>query len=292
MESTDIWLCLLCGFTGCGGSRRNHILLHFHDTSHTYALNTTNQSVWDFSGEGYVHRLALESNLCDGENETLTAAVQPKSKLTEVDGYRGPLAPTIPRDPHGRGERSQIAPLSDRQERELMSCKQDQIFTHYNQVLQWRLKENSLFYESKIKQIWDSVEYRKPSGKISAIKQQGQKGTKSDFGEAAPRVMARENNEGVSELYQSPLTKIEISRSLLDNIKQSLQTEKRKLVKQCELLKEKIRQAKKENEVGKSLHGALTKNLVVMKQRVAEKKEKYREMERTFSYVCFYMLFS
>lgn len=294
-DNTDIWLCLICGFTGCGSYRRNHIFNHFQETSHTYALNTLNQSVWDFAGDGYVHRLALESNV-GSSSDGISSGGIPKMKVTEVDGYSEPRSPAIssPFSPgsttntlHGvrsSGYRSQIAPLSDRQERELLSSKQDQILSHYNQILQWRLRENSLFYESKIKQIWDSVDQTKSGSQQN--KQQGLHGKKAsveDVITGGPHGGVGAEEDTMINYLQSPLPKVEVSKSLIDNIKHSLQTEKRKLLKQCELMKEKIQQAEKENDIGKSLHAALTKNLNLMHNKVKEREDQYRQMEMNLS---------
>uniref|UniRef100_A0A7S3NME0 UBP-type domain-containing protein n=1 Tax=Aureoumbra lagunensis TaxID=44058 RepID=A0A7S3NME0_9STRA len=55
--SDGLWLCLLCGHCGC---EAHHALEHFEISSHGYAMHTDTRHVWDFSGEGFVHRLALE----------------------------------------------------------------------------------------------------------------------------------------------------------------------------------------------------------------------------------------
>jgi hypothetical protein len=253
-------------------------------------LNTTNQSVWDFAGEGYVHRLALESNFIGGNDSSSGLAV-PKMKVTEVDGYNDARSPP-PYSPlgiqsnlnNGRGSggyRSQIAPLSDRQERELLSSKQDQILSHYNQVLQWRLRENSLFYESKIKQIWASVEQSgNHTNQGNRVKKQGQDNSNTI---SLPDPTSLQP-ESFANYLQCPLTAdVTVSKALIENIKSSLETEKRKLLKQCELINEKIKNAKKENDVAKSLHAALTKNLDVMKDKVKEREDQYRQLEKNLS---------
>ena len=44
----DIWVCLVCGYVGCGCLRggRGHIRAHYNDTQHTYAMNTDSRLVW------------------------------------------------------------------------------------------------------------------------------------------------------------------------------------------------------------------------------------------------------
>ncbi|OQV17281.1 BRCA1-associated protein [Hypsibius exemplaris] len=57
MSSDDLWLCLICGNIGCGRYSEKHAFVHFQETQHTYALNVKTRRVWDYVGDGYVHRL-------------------------------------------------------------------------------------------------------------------------------------------------------------------------------------------------------------------------------------------
>ncbi|KAK2823305.1 hypothetical protein Q7C36_019905 [Tachysurus vachellii] len=56
----NLWICLICGHVGCGRYVSLHASKHFEETQHTYAMQLTNQSnqrVWDYAGDNYVHRL-------------------------------------------------------------------------------------------------------------------------------------------------------------------------------------------------------------------------------------------
>ncbi|TPX38042.1 hypothetical protein SmJEL517_g00049 [Synchytrium microbalum] len=61
----DLWICLICGHIGCGRYRRAHAREHFTSTQHLYALELETQRVWDYAGDGYVHRLI--QNRADGK---------------------------------------------------------------------------------------------------------------------------------------------------------------------------------------------------------------------------------
>ncbi|CAE7679564.1 brap-2 [Symbiodinium sp. KB8] len=63
--ATGLWMCLVCGHVGCGRYESLHGLEHFEETGHTYAVELATQRVWDYAGDGYVHRL-LE-NTTDGK---------------------------------------------------------------------------------------------------------------------------------------------------------------------------------------------------------------------------------
>ena len=53
----DLWICLICGHVGCGRYRAKHSIDHWKDSGHVYALELETQRVWDYVGDGYVHRL-------------------------------------------------------------------------------------------------------------------------------------------------------------------------------------------------------------------------------------------
>jgi len=58
----NLWICLTCGHVGCGRYVRGHARDHYQQTSHTYAMEIQSQRVWDYMGDGYVHRLIQNRN--------------------------------------------------------------------------------------------------------------------------------------------------------------------------------------------------------------------------------------
>ncbi|KAK6012413.1 zinc finger, C3HC4 type, partial [Ostertagia ostertagi] len=56
-QSSDLWICLICGNIGCGRYAEGHAYRHFEVTSHTFCLQVGGQRVWDYAGDNYVHRL-------------------------------------------------------------------------------------------------------------------------------------------------------------------------------------------------------------------------------------------
>jgi BRCA1-associated protein len=59
-----LWICLICGNVGCSRYRGAHASEHWRETGHIYALELDTQRVWDYAGDGYVHRLI--QNKTDG----------------------------------------------------------------------------------------------------------------------------------------------------------------------------------------------------------------------------------
>ncbi|KAF2103819.1 zf-UBP-domain-containing protein [Rhizodiscina lignyota] len=56
-SAANLWVCLICGNVGCGRYDSAHAFAHYEATSHSYAMDIATQHVWDYAGDGYVHRL-------------------------------------------------------------------------------------------------------------------------------------------------------------------------------------------------------------------------------------------
>ena len=69
---SNLWICLICGNTGCGRYDEAHAFAHYEATGHSYAMDIATQAVWDYAGDGYVHRLI--QNKADGKLVDLPAA--------------------------------------------------------------------------------------------------------------------------------------------------------------------------------------------------------------------------
>lgn len=78
--NANLWICLICGNIGCGRYDSAHAFQHYEATSHSYAMDITTQHVWDYAGDGYVHRLV--QNKADGKLVDLPAAHHPNSSMT------------------------------------------------------------------------------------------------------------------------------------------------------------------------------------------------------------------
>ncbi|KAL9097126.1 MAG: hypothetical protein Q9165_000552 [Trypethelium subeluteriae] len=71
--TANLWICLICGNVGCGRYDSAHAFAHYEATSHSYAMDVVTQHVWDYAGDGYVHRLI--QNKSDGKLVDLPAAL-------------------------------------------------------------------------------------------------------------------------------------------------------------------------------------------------------------------------
>jgi BRCA1-associated protein len=68
----NLWICLVCGSIGCGRYDGAHAFEHFKQTGHSFAMDIASQRVWDYVGDGYVHRII--QNKADGKLVELPAA--------------------------------------------------------------------------------------------------------------------------------------------------------------------------------------------------------------------------
>ncbi|ETL33545.1 hypothetical protein L916_14009 [Phytophthora nicotianae] len=116
-----LWICLICGHVGCGRYSGEHAKQHYQETLHTYSLELETQRVWDYAGDGYVHRLIL--NKQDG-------------KFVE-----------FPSPNNLSGERSQTPPTTSAEEEEGEHRKLEKLAVEYNFLLKSQLEEQRLYYE-------------------------------------------------------------------------------------------------------------------------------------------------
>ncbi|EDR14071.1 uncharacterized protein LACBIDRAFT_305484 [Laccaria bicolor S238N-H82] len=86
-STTNLWICLICGNIGCGRYGQAHAQAHYQGTTHLYALELETQRVWDYAGDGYVHRLI--QNKADGKLVELPSAASSMG-VTPRDGSLGP----------------------------------------------------------------------------------------------------------------------------------------------------------------------------------------------------------
>ncbi|KAI0305901.1 hypothetical protein B0F90DRAFT_1694372 [Multifurca ochricompacta] len=84
-STTSLWICLICGNIGCGRYGRAHAHAHYERTTHLYALELETQRVWDYAGDGYVHRLI--QNKADGKLVELPSA---SMRASDDGGMGGP----------------------------------------------------------------------------------------------------------------------------------------------------------------------------------------------------------
>ncbi|KII85840.1 hypothetical protein PLICRDRAFT_44258 [Plicaturopsis crispa FD-325 SS-3] len=132
-STTNLWICLICGNIGCGRYGRAHAQAHYERTTHLYALELETQRVWDYAGDGYVHRLI--QNKADGKLVELPSASMGGSREGgTTDGGLGPS-------------------LADR----LSAEKIEAIGIEYSYLLTSQLDSQRAYYEEQMNSLQSKV---------------------------------------------------------------------------------------------------------------------------------------
>jgi BRCA1-associated protein len=87
----NLWICLLCGNVGCGRYDSAHAFAHWEGTGHSFAMDVATQHVWDYAGDGYVHRL-INNKGGDGKLVDLPGAAAGRSGMA-VEAYGADMVP-------------------------------------------------------------------------------------------------------------------------------------------------------------------------------------------------------
>ncbi|KAK9248355.1 BRCA1-associated protein 2-domain-containing protein [Lipomyces tetrasporus] len=128
----NLWICLICGNIGCGRYDEAHAFQHYMESDHVYAMDLESQRVWDYAGDGYVHRLI--QNQSDG-------------KLVELPSLAASSAD------HTGGDSCDENSSGDYVPRE----KLDSIGMEYTYLLTSQLESQRAYFEDKIAEAADKA---------------------------------------------------------------------------------------------------------------------------------------
>jgi BRCA1-associated protein len=138
----DLWVCLICAAVGCGRYKAGHAHRHFQETGHLYSLELETQRVWDYAGDGYVHRL-----------------IQSKAEFKSLD--EGGPTPKSYRDStfkqgsYGMEPSSSKSGVADRRNSSNaagadMEDKMEALGLEYSNLLSTQLESQRAFYEDQV----------------------------------------------------------------------------------------------------------------------------------------------
>ncbi|RKP13939.1 hypothetical protein BJ684DRAFT_9355 [Piptocephalis cylindrospora] len=126
----SLWICLVCGHLGCGRYGEAHAWQHYKESGHVYAQEVETQRVWDYAGDGYVHRLL--QNRVDGKLVELPPTARNFRSLGEASNA----------DPvYGMWEGREAGEAAD---------KVDAMAFEYTTLLTAQLETQREYYESRI----------------------------------------------------------------------------------------------------------------------------------------------
>ena len=130
----NLWICLICANVGCGRYDSAHAFAHYESTRHSFAMDIETQHVWDYAGDGYVHRLI--QNKADG-------------KLVDLPAARGSSSMVAKRDVSG-GMAAFGADMVPREKMEAMG-------NEYAYLLTNQLESQRLYYEGQLERAVDKA---------------------------------------------------------------------------------------------------------------------------------------
>ncbi|XP_059459018.1 BRAP2 RING ZnF UBP domain-containing protein 2 [Corylus avellana] len=148
--SENLWICVICGFVGCGRYKGKHAIIHWKETQHCYSLELETQRVWDYVGDNYVHRLIQSKT--DG-------------KLVELNAHC-----VHANDGCGNCE-CKDSGLSET----LLNSKVEAIVNEYNELLATQLDNQKLYFESLLQDVKEETEREISKAVDKAVAQKLQK---------------------------------------------------------------------------------------------------------------------
>ncbi|OQR98728.1 hypothetical protein THRCLA_21879 [Thraustotheca clavata] len=185
-ETTEhLWICLICGHVGCGRYSNEHAKQHYQETLHAYSLELETQRVWDYAGDGYVHRLIL--NKQDG-------------KFVEFPNPNG-----------------------NREGEEDEHIKLEKLAAEYNFLLTSQLEEQRMFYERKLAAMDDSTQHRALEQEKKSLKRQNELLVKKARQLEEELAFVRELNKSLIENQKSWKERVQIAEEKFSALEQSTQ---------------------------------------------------------------------
>ncbi|KAI8800807.1 hypothetical protein BJ742DRAFT_685709 [Cladochytrium replicatum] len=267
--TVNLWICLICGNIGCGRYRQAHAYQHFADTNHLYSLELETQRVWDYAGDGYVHRLI--QNRDDGKLVELPA---PAASSSEVDvsqsGGTTPVGLGIlngrsPRLGGGgsrrgggmasvRGRGASMEPMDEKRTGEIPAMEEqdkvDAVGLEYSYLLISQLESQRHYFEARMEEVTRTM-----GSKIEGLEAQVQT-ISVDFDE-----VRRERDEIKSKLP-------EILKA------------RQKMEKRAEKLGERVEALERELAEEKEMNRSLRDNQDVWKKEVEAKEAEVKAKEK------------
>ncbi|XP_062089939.1 BRAP2 RING ZnF UBP domain-containing protein 2-like isoform X2 [Humulus lupulus] len=131
--SENLWMCVICGFVGCGRYKEGHAIRHWKETQHCYSLELETKRVWDYAGDNYVHRLIQSKT--DG-------------KLVELNSHC-----LHANDGHELCEGVDFGFTEA-----LLNSKVEAIVNEYNELLTNQLENQKLYFESLLQEVKEETE--------------------------------------------------------------------------------------------------------------------------------------
>ncbi|KAK0846913.1 hypothetical protein LTR03_006593 [Friedmanniomyces endolithicus] len=214
----NLWICLICGNIGCGRYDGAHAYAHYEATSHCYAMDTSTQHVWDYAGDGYVHRLI--------QSKPDTKLIDlPSRTRHENEAFRAEGGDSVPRE------------------------KMESMATEYTYLLTSQLEGQRRYFEEQVERAADKAaqaavraEEAATAAQLATMKLGEIQSGRQDIAESLARVeVALAKSEKAKQKFEQMAR--DMSAQLLEE-----KTMNEGLVKRIHVAEDKAAQAKREAE--------------------------------------------
>ncbi|KAK0385310.1 hypothetical protein NLU13_7786 [Sarocladium strictum] len=243
----DLWICLICGYLGCGRYKGGHAKDHWKETAHSFALELETQHVWDYAGDMWVHRLIRDKG--DG-------------KVVELPGRSN--------DHHGGGDEDVVP-----------RAKLETIGLEYTHLITSQLESQRAYYEEMINKAVDKASKASAVAE-SASRQAAATADKLSELEKQYKTLSMETVPQLEKELERERTKSKKSELLARNMSKALQEEKKvseglmtrieHLSKDTEAARKEVEELKIEREDLKEMNRDLSMFI--------SGQEKLKELER------------
>ncbi|KAF2163309.1 hypothetical protein M409DRAFT_68584 [Zasmidium cellare ATCC 36951] len=225
-KTSSLWICLICGNVGCGRYDDAHAYAHYEETSHCYAMDINTQHVWDYAGDGYVHRLIQSKPAPEPTGKGFIDL--PSRTRHENEAFRAEGGDSVPRD------------------------KMESMATEYTYLLTSQLEGQRHYFEEQVERAVDKAAQasaRAEEAAISASKAQ------AELQEARTE---RQSMADTLSRMEKALDKSEKARTKFEQMARDMSSQLREektmnegLLSKIKVAEEKTEAAKKEAEKAK-----------------------------------------
>lgn len=230
--NVNLWICLICGNIGCGRYDSAHAYAHYEATSHCYAMDISTQHVWDYAGDGYVHRLIQSkpdfTSQTSLNGNSKSAGLAELSTRHENEAYRAEGGDMVPRE------------------------KMESMANEYTYLLTSQLEGQRRYFEEQVERAADKAS--QASAKAEAAAAQAENAT-AELGTAKSDHQAMRDT---LHRIEKALEKSEKARSKFEQMARDMSSQLREektmnegLLKRIKAADEKAEQAKNEADKAK-----------------------------------------
>ena len=143
-----LWVCMTCGFVGCGRYTYGHASKHFLETNHPYSLELVTQRIWDYTSDNFIHRKDFLECPLFRRQALFADALNPG--IQNTSDYDMEYFGTLESDSNSKDATMLRKIPSVGIERDYSHKKASMISAEYEVLLQSALEDQAMYFEALI----------------------------------------------------------------------------------------------------------------------------------------------